>query len=49
VDGADEARGFEQRVEQVIVVDARQGIERLDAVSDQGSDDRLGSILGGNS
>ena len=34
VDGADAVAGLEQRVEQVVVVHARQRVDRLDAVGD---------------
>ena len=42
VDGADAVARLEQGVEQVIVLHARQRVERVDAVRDQGRDHRLG-------
>jgi hypothetical protein len=42
MDSADAVLGLEQGVEQVVVVDAGQGVDRVDAVRDHRRDRRLG-------
>ena len=42
MDDADAVGGLEQRLEQMVVMDARQGVDRIDPVGDERGDGRLG-------